>query len=426
MTEHFLHYLWKFRLIENPLLTTQGERVTIVKPGEHNSDAGPDFSNARIRIGTTLWAGNVEVHLKSSDWIRHKHHVDEAYQNIILHAVLEHDREIFRTNGEPIPTVILQGKFDPLLYERYRDLSENLNWIPCEKLIGAVDPLVIESTLPRMMVERLERRSAYFESVYQSCGNDWEETFYRLLARNFGFRLNAEPFELLAKSLPMKIVAKQRDDLFQTEALFFGQAGMLKKRYRDDYPKRLTKEYRFLRKKYTLTPIDGHLWKFLRLRPSNFPTIRISQFAGILCKSKRLVSEILGAETMATLKPIFESAGSDYWMTHYIFDRPSVQKAKNLGDKTIDLLLINTIIPFIYFHGEKRDNPRLMESSLDFFTSLTREMNITVKKWMETGMKAENAFTTQALMELKENYCDQKKCLECRIGHVVLNSSSNT
>jgi hypothetical protein len=420
MTEQFLHYLWKFRLLNNVLTTTSGEDIVILKPGDHNRDSGPDFINARIRIGTTLWAGNVEVHLKTSDWIRHKHHEDEAYQNIILHAVLESDREIYRNTGESIPTLILQGKYDAMLYERYRDLMENLNWIPCEKMIGQVDDVTICSQQSRLLVERLERKSGYIEAVYRNCMNSWDEAFYQLIARNFGFRLNAEPFELLAKSIPLQFIAKHRDNPFQVEALLFGQSGMLKKKYADEYPRHLAKEYRFLRKKYSLKPVDAHLWKFLRLRPSNFPTIRISQFSCLLCKSQGLFSEVLSSHQLKDLRDLFDLKCSEYWTSHYIFDRKSVSKVKRIGVKTVDLLLINTVIPFIFLYGMSRDNPELKERALDFLSGLPAEENSISNQWRNLRIKIDCAFSSQAMMELKEHYCDQKRCLDCKIGHAIL------
>jgi len=420
MNEQFLHHLWKFRLLTNDLLTADGEEVVVLHPGQHNRDSGPDFLNARIRIGKTLWAGNVECHVRSSDWLRHKHQDDEAYQNIILHVVYESDKIIRRSNGEMIPEVALKGRFNALLYERYRDMMENMNWIPCEKLMDEVHPLIVRSMLERLLVERLEEKEGHILQTYQACNNDWEEAFYFMLARNFGFRLNSGPFELLAKSLPFKVLSRHRDDIFQIEALLYGQAGMLKKKYHDEYPRKLAKEYRFLQKKYALKPIDPHLWKFLRLRPSNFPTIRISQFSCLLCQSQGLFSEVISSQQLYDLRNLFDLKCSEYWTSHYIFDRKSVSITKRIGVKTVDLLLINTVIPFIFVYGMSKDNPGLKERALDFLTKLPAEENSISNQWRHLGIKMDCAFSSQAMMELKEHYCDQKRCLDCKIGHAIL------
>ncbi len=305
MTEEFLHYIWKYRLIDQYLVSTSGEQLVIIQPGSYNTDSGPDFFNARIKINNTVWAGNVEVHIYSSDWYQHQHQRDQAYDNIILHVVYEDDKPVVRQNGEPVPTVELKGHFKQLLYDKYTYFMTNKNWIPCEKLIHSVDRFVMNNWVDRLMIEKLENKAAEITSHFLLNKSNWEQTFYEFLARNFGFKVNGSPFQLLAKSLPLNILAKHKDDKFQLEALLYGQAGLLQKVFSDDYPKSLKKEYLFLRKKYNLVPVDPHLWRFMRMRPSNFPTIRISQFSDLIYQSSHLFSNIIEKKSLKELIELF-------------------------------------------------------------------------------------------------------------------------
>ncbi len=301
MTEEFLQYIWKLRLFDKNLNLTSGEECQIIDVGTHNLDSGPDFFNARIKFDNTIWAGNVEIHTKSSDWFTHEHQLDKAYDNIILHVVYDDDKPIKRKNGEQIPTIELRNRFDKKLFETYNDFMTNRNWIPCEKMITEVDRFVLNNWIDRLMVERLENKSGEIEDRLKFNGNNWEETFYQFLARNFGFKVNSAPFELLAKSLPLNYLGKHKNNKFQIEALLLGQAGLLTKKYKDEYPKTLQKEYLFLQKKYKLTPIDPHLWRFMRMRPSNFPTIRLAQFADLVYRSSHLFSKIIETEFLKSI-----------------------------------------------------------------------------------------------------------------------------
>lgn len=421
MNEEFLHYLWKYKLFNKKLKTTVGEEVQLIKSGLHNHDAGPDFFNARIKIGDTLWAGNVEIHIDASDWFLHNHDSDPNYDNIILHVVYRNNQnEIKRKNGNPIPTAVVEDHFEKRLYDRYRDFMENLNWIPCEKSLPIAEPIIIKSWLERILISRLEKKSADIQIQLKNNGFNWEETFYQRLARNFGFRLNGDNFERLARSLPLKHLAKHKDDLSQLEALLFGQSGLIERNLKDEYGNQLQKEYGFLRKKFNLEPIEGYTWRFLRLRPSNFPTIRIAQFAALINRSSALFSKILEAKSADEINVLFNVEASTYWSQHYVFDKKSVNRQKKLGANAINLILINTVIPFIFVFGKTRLKEAYTSKALLFLEQLTGELNRITKQWKNLGMPVDSAFQSQALMQLKEEYCDNKKCLECRIGDHLL------
>ena len=276
MQEDFLHHIWKFRLFDQrALFTSSGEAIAILKPGDHNFDAGPDFFNSQLMIGSMKWIGNVELHVNASDWIRHHHEIDPAYDNVILHVVYENDHPIKRKNGELIPTLELKDRMDLRSYQKYLDLNKSKDAIPCGSQIADVDEFILNNWLDRILTERLELKSQLILNILRHSNNNWEETFYQILGRNFGFKINNEPFELLTRSLPLNVIGKHKHDRFQTEALLFGQAGMLKREFADEYPLRLKKEYNYLRKKYSLQALELHIWKFSRMMPGNFPTIRI-------------------------------------------------------------------------------------------------------------------------------------------------------
>jgi hypothetical protein len=421
MNEKFLHYLWKFRLFNmQDLKTGQGEPLTILNTGTHNTDAGPDFFNAKIRIGETTWAGNIEMHLRSSDWIKHDHNRDKAYNNIVLHAVYEADKKIFRDDGSEIPVLELRNIIDPALWKSYDALMKSSGWVPCSRHIAQVNKVTVNAWLERLMVERLEQKTKLISKTLAATQRNWEETFYRHLARNFGFKTNSVPFEMLAASLSAAVLAKHKSSLLQIEALLFGQAGMLHKIFKDDYPNRLKKEYDFLKKKFSLQPIDAHLWKFFKLRPVNFPTIRMAQFAALVYKSKRLFSKILEIKTMRDAAKLFHVSASVYWDTHYVLDKPAEPLRKALGAASMHNLLINTVVPFLFLYGKEKGNQKLQDRALDLLTYIPAEKNLIVTNWKKHGLKAENAFHTQALIELKNQYCNLKKCLNCSIGLKIL------
>jgi hypothetical protein len=421
--EDFLHYVWKFRLFDRiDLQTKDGEELEILSAGLHNSDSGPDFHNARVRIGDTVWAGNVEVHLSSSDWQKHGHTTDNAYDNVVLHVVYRDDQPLVLTNGRRVPTLELQNRIPDDLYNRYHNLIfGNQTVIPCEANIGAVDSLTLHNWMTRVLVERLEKKSAAAIAGLNANRGDWEETFYQFLAANFGFKTNALPFELLAKSLPQNILAKHKNNPMQIEALMFGQAGFLKDDIKDEYPLKLKKEYEFLRKKYTLKPIENHLWKFMRMRPQNFPTIRLAQFAALVVNSNHLFSKILEIKDVKGLRNLFTDIKvNPYWENHYRFDTESAPSPKNLGPASIDVLLLNTLALFLFSYGKHNQIQHFINRSLQLLEHLPNENNNIVVDFTNLGVKINTAFESQALLELKNNYCDYKKCLQCGIGNEIL------
>jgi hypothetical protein len=420
VTEEFLHYLWKYRLLKPNLKLVAGETIEILDAGVHNQNAGPDFFNARIRIEGTIWAGNVEIHLKSSDWFVHKHNLDKAYENIILHVVRQNDKLIVRKDGQNLPTLEIGEDYHPEMFKRYIDFMTSRNWIACEKLLNRVDRFVINNWLDRMMIERLEEKAMEIESQLHFNQNNWEQTFYEFLARNFGFKVNALPFDLLAKSLPLNQLTKHKNNKVQIESLLYGQAGFLEDIFVDSYPLQLQTEYKFLKEKYHLTPLDKHIWRFMRLRPSNFPTIRIAQFADLVYKSSHLFSKTLEANSLKELVMLFKVTLSEYWINHYLFDKQSSPRNKGLGMTAIHLLIINTIIPFLFVHGKIRNDQGLIDRSLRFLDQLPGETNAVIRKWEALGLGVRTAFNTQALIGLKSNYCNHKKCLQCALGNDLL------
>jgi hypothetical protein len=421
MTEDFLHYIWKYKLLKGSLKLNNGDTIEIIHPGSHNSDAGPDFFNAKIRINDTIWAGNIEIHVNSSDWQLHNHQLDLSYDNIILHIVYSDNKSIFRQNGELIPQLEIKYNFDLKLFLKYQDFITNKNWIPCEKIINNSTKFTIDSWLECLLIDRLERKTAEIKSSYIRNNNNWEETFYQILAKNFGFKLNSSPFEYLSHSIPLSILAKHKNNEIQISALLFGQSGLLNQFYTDDYPLILNKEYEFLRKKYNLSPIKGHLWKFLRLRPANFPTIRISQFSDLICNSSHLFSRIIESETLADLYNLFNIKAFSYFDNHYMFDEKLIlNKSKVFGKSATDLIIINTVVPILFFYAQEKDDKTFQNRALFFLEQIDAENNSTIKKWLSIGIKSSNAYISQGLLELKNNYCDKKKCLQCRIGNELL------
>lgn len=420
MNEEFIYFLWKFRLISTDLVTETGESLLILHPGERNTDSGPDFINARLRIGATLWAGNVEIHVRASDWFKHRHQDDPAYDNIILHVVYENDVPAVVENQLPAPTLVLKDHFPSRIHENYRLLMKNHGWIPCNHQISTVDDPGFTLWSASLTVERILAKGETISQLWENCGCDWEEAFYQYLAMNLGFKVNAIPFEMMAKSLPLKIVRQHIHNFFQIEALLYGQAGMLGKKFTGEYPVKLALEYDFLRSKYGLLPIDESAWKFLRLRPSNFPTIRISQWAAILYRSRGRLFGMVSAGSVQQVKEMLNVSSSPYWDDHYCFGKASFHHPKKMGNESINLLIINGIVPFLFFYGNKKDQHLLKESAICFLEQLPPEKNSIIRHWENAGITGKNALQTQALMELKRSFCDRKQCLQCRIGRKLL------
>jgi len=420
MNEEFIYFLWKFRLISSDLVTGSGESLIILHPGERNTNSGPDFVNARLRIGGTLWAGNVEIHVRASDWFKHRHQDDPAFNNVILHVVYENDARPILINRFPIPVLELKNQFPSYIHANYRVLMKNQGWIPCNHQIASMADPGFNLWSASLSVDRLLTKGEVIGRILKNCNDDWEEAFYQYLAINLGFKVNAVPFEMLARSLPLKIVRKHVHNFFQLEALLFGQAGMLGKQFSGEYPVKLTLEYDFLRGKYGLAPIDVSAWKFLRLRPSNFPTIRISQWAVVLHRSRGEMFGMLGVPSLQQMRTQWNVCSSPYWDDHYRFGKTSANHPKAMGEESINLLIINGIIPFLFFYGNQKEQRILKERALHFLEQLPPENNHILRGWEAVGITAKDALQTQALMELKRSYCDRKQCLQCRIGRKLL------
>jgi len=424
MQEQFLHYLWKYRLYKPGLYaTSQGEPLEIIHPGLHNTDSGPDFFNAKIKIGDTLWAGNVEIHQKTSDWNRHGHQTDAAYDNVILHVVAHHDAEVTNSSGALIPS--WEIPIDNSHLKNYEALLKNQNWVACAPCLEKVNPLELYGWIERMTIEKLESKVDIIRRMLEQYQNNWDEVFYLMLVRNFGFGINSQPFEQLARNTPWLIVLKNNDHLPRLEALFLGQAGFLSDLiYEDDYIQILQREYKFLNKKYHLTQLPQHHWKFLRLRPSNFPTIRLVQLAKLFHKGNISFSRILQTRCRESLVELFNVDAGDYWDTHYRPGAESANHTKHLGKTSIELLMINTLVPVLFAYGKLRGNDNYCNQAINWLESTKPESNNIIQGWYKLGIKADHAGHSQGLVYLKQNYCQHKKCLHCRIGHLVISKKS--
>ncbi|HNW49454.1 MAG TPA: DUF2851 family protein [Prolixibacteraceae bacterium] len=420
MSEEFLQFIWKNSLFPRMgLFTTRGEPVEIINPGKLNTDAGPDFFNASIRIGDTLWAGNVEIHLRSSDWLLHGHQNDLSYNNVILHVVLENDKEVFLFNGSPIQTLILPVK--PEIRKNYQELMNEKDWPACHRNVGQVDEIFRFIAFDSLLIERIEQKTEGIVRLLAENKNDWSETFHQFLARNFGFKTNALPFEMLARMTPLSVLAKHKNNLFQLEAILFGQSGLLNEQLLgDDYFLKLRDEYSFLAKKHGLKGIDSYLWKFMRLRPANFPTIRIAQFAALIHRSESLLSKLTEEKEVKTILDFFDVKASEYWDTHYRFNQTATKMVKWMGKASRNTIIINTVVPFLFVYGERNNKKELKQRALDLLESLPPESNNIIKRWNELGIVTRNSSDTQALIQLKNEYCDRKKCLHCLLATKII------
>lgn len=420
MKEIFIYYLWENKLLKTNIYTTDNEIINVIHPGYRNANSGPDFLDARIKIENTLWAGNVEIHVNASDWLLHKHQHDKAYDNVILHIVYQEDKKISTTDNRQIPTIEIVGNFDEEILFRYNSFISSTRWIPCENQISEIQHFTWLSWLDRMIVERLELKINQLQIIFEASKNDWEETFYRRFLTNLGLKVNDAAFEQLAASIPFNLLLRHANNLHELEALLFGQAGMLEKEFIDPYPNQLRETYQFLSKKYELHPMNLSVWRFMRLRPVNFPTIRISQFAAMVFKNGPIFSKVIESENIDSIKELFKTTASKYWDTHYQFDKEVESKSKHLGEEASNLLLINSVVQMLFFYGKTIDREVITDKSLMILESLEAENNQIIRKFEEMGLQISNALQSQALIHLKSAYCDKKRCLECRIGQILL------
>ena len=418
--EQLLHYIWKYKLYRNQIfVSSDGDEIKIIDTGMLNSNAGPDFFNSKIKVGNKTWAGNIEIHKASSDWKKHKHHTDPAYNSIILHVVENIDCDVYTQQERKIPQIAIQ--IPDNVASNYTQLLTSHFTIPCTNRLKDVPKIHLNNWLSALLVERLERKTNDIYVILDKFNNSWDETFYVLLSRNFGFGLNSEVFERLALSLPYFYIQKHSDNIFQVEALLFGQAGLLEDDIiLDDYFLQLKKEYHFLRKKYTLNNLDRFLFKSLRVRPQGFPQVRIAQLAAVLQQSKRLFSHILDKEDENLLRLFFHINASEYWQTHYTFGKSSAKKTKYPGDASINVILINTVAPILFAYGKKNNIEKYCSRALSILEELKPERNSLVTEFMKQGINPLNSADTQALIQLRKEYCDKRKCLYCKVGYQIL------
>ncbi|MEQ2808217.1 DUF2851 family protein [Phocaeicola vulgatus] len=420
--EQLLHYVWKHKIFPlKELKTTTGQQVEVIDTGLANTDADPDFFNAKLKLDGVLWIGNIEIHERSSDWFKHGHHADAGYNSVILHIASEIDTEISRSNGERIPQI--QLICPEAVRTNYKELLETDSYPPCYRIIPSLPPFTAHSWMTALQMERFEQKATLLNERLKRCQGNWEDAFFITLARNFGFGLNGDAFETWAHRLPFRAVDKHRNDLFQIEAIFFGQAGILEDSDGDGYYLRLKKEYTYLQHKFGLIPMDASLWRFLRLRPANFPHIRIAQLACLYHRAYGLLSRIMETETLQGVRDILKGGTSEYWLTHYTFGGSSPSRPKTLSNTSLDLLIINTVVTFLYAYGLHKGNRVLCARAGSFLEELKAENNYITRMWEQCGMKASNAADSQALIQLKKEYCDKKKCLYCRIGYEYLKRS---
>lgn len=420
MKEDLLQYIWQFQYYNHSqLLGTSGERLLVLHPGQHNEHQGPDFLEAKVKINETVWAGSIELHIHSSDWNVHGHSSDANYHNVILHVVWRHDKDIWDGAGNAIPTLELQNRVSSVLLHRYRKLMDRPVFIACESAIHQLNELVLVNWKERMVASRLAQRTQRIFAMLEKTKYHWEEIFWRLLAANFGLKVNGDFFEKIAESIPVSLLAKHKHNLPQLEALLFGQAGLLNADFEDKYPTMLAKEYRFLKTKYKLIPPIGSLY-FLRMRPANFPTVRLAQLAVLVHQSEHLFSKLRETDEVAIVKKWLSVTANDYWHYHYMPDEESLFKVKTLGKQMVENILINTVVPLLYAYGTYSQDHDAKEKAIRWLNEIPAEKNSITNGFVHLGLENKSAFDSQAFIQLKNEYCDNHRCLQCAIGNVLL------
>lgn len=416
MTEKLLQYIWQFQYFNRSyLITAEGENIQVVHPGQHNKNQGPDFINARIRIGSALLAGSIELHTKASEWAKHRHQHDQNYDNVILHVVYKNDIEL--ENG--IPVLELKSRISNLMLDRYEALMNSADFISCAPSIAAIKDITLLSWKERLLAERLSRKAQKVFVLLERSNNHWEETFWQLLARSFGTNINADAFEALAQSIPVKILARHKNSIQQLEALLFGQANFLEEEFEEEYPRLLQREYRFLKNKYALAKTDIPFF-FLRMRPGNFPTLRLAQLAMLVHSSSHLFSKILEEQEVRAVKKWLGVTANDFWHYHYSFRQTTAFKPKHLGTAMINNILINTIVPALFAYGLYHNNEKIKTKALQWLEKTGAEANTILSGFNRLGILNKSAYDSQALLELKNEYCTKKRCLECSVGNYLL------
>lgn len=422
MQEDFIHYVWKHKKFQaHNLNTASGERISVVSVGQHNFNSGPDFFNAQLKIGGQLWAGNVEIHIKSSDWFLHSHEQDPAYDNVILHVVWEHDTEVFRKDNTPMATLQLKNFVEKDVFRNYEKLFPKENrWLNCENDFASVDDFILNHWKERLFFERLERKMDDIEALLKASKNDWEAVLFAMLSKNFGLKVNGEAFLSMAQSIDFTIIRKTQSNLLALEALFFGQAGLLDVDAEGAYFNNLKKEYSFLKQKFKLKNQSVLPVQFFRLRPPNFPTIRLSQLANLYHGHQNLFSKVMEAERMEDFYKLFSVTVSEFWKNHFTFQKTSKTSEKKLTKSFIDLLVINTILP-LKFSYSKHKGETNSEAIVAIASSIGSEKNSIVEAFNMLKPISKSALDSQALIQLKTQYCDKNKCLQCAVGNQLLN-----
>ena len=424
--EQLMQYIWQHRLWRaDDMVTNDGRHVRVLDPGLLNTDAGPDFFNAKVEIDGQTWVGNVEMHVRASDWKRHGHDRDSAYDSVVLHVVEKDDAPVYRTNGERIPQLVLQ--VSPLFNMSYDQLINSNQELPCATTIATVPQLTITEWIERLAFERLHNKVGRVRDTLELYNGSWEDVCYVTIARNLGFGINNEAFERLARRTPLRLLHKHSDSLLQIEALLFGQAGLLdpKATCADQYYRHLCSEYSFLANKFSLRPLDSEAWKMFRIRPQNFPYRRIAMLAQYIEGGFNLMSKILDADGEKELRKLFQVELTGYWSNHFSFGKPNERPTLALSDKSIDIVLINTVAPLYYAYGEITGNYALTDKAISLLESLKPESNSIVKSFVAAGIECDSALTSQALIELRRSYCDARKCIYCKIGHRLLSESAH-
>lgn len=420
-----MQYVWKHRLWRSEdMVTNTGKKVRVVDPGLLNTDAGPDFFNAKIEIDGHMWVGNVEMHYRATDWKRHRHDSDKAYDSVILHVVAKDDAPVRRTNGELIPQLVLE--VSPQFNADYASLVGATIEVPCATKIKQVPHLTIVEWVEGLAFERLHGKVERIHQLLDSFNGSWEDVCYVTLARNFGFGINNDAFERLARRTPLRLLGKHSDSVLQIEALLFGQAGMLdaQKPGMDSYYNQLCTEYAFLSNKFQLTPMEKESWKLFRIRPQNFPYRRIAMLAQFIEGGFRMMNRILEAEGEKEMRALFEVELSGYWTKHYTFGKPNERATATLSRSSIDIILINTVAPLLYAYGELTGNYEMTDKSIKLLEDLRAENNSIVSHFVAYGIDCPDALTSQALVQLKREYCDARKCIYCKIGHHLLSKAA--
>lgn len=422
LNEDFLHYIWQYRLLTSlDTYCKDGAELRIIDQGERNSNAGPDFSLAKVKIGSQLWVGNIEIHVKSSDWLLHGHQSDVLYDSVILHAIYEDDGDICRTDGTLIPVLVLRDLIPERLFTNYLHLIAAKNFFPCAKQVSSVQKQVKDQLLQQMVQERFIEKAKEVAVKMSQNKNDWNGTFYYLLMRNFGFKINSVPFEILSDSVSSTILSRHRDNPLQVEALLFGQAGFLKSDFKDDYPKQLQVEYQFLQKKYGLKNGDPSVWKFLRIHPQNFPILRIAQVAALIVGHWDIFTNLLQQPDIAAIKRLFSFARvHPYWSNHSHFDKTCKTHSLVFGKQSIDNLIINTVCLLWYCYGDYLSQDDFKERALNLLKTIPAERNATLMNYVKAGFIPRNAYDSQALLQLYKTKCAPKKCLDCNIGRSLI------